>query len=87
MLDGSYWFECQCGSDEDTLRFVLCKDEDYKEVYLSIFLDNGHWWERMWLGLKYIFGYKCKYGHFNCWTLNENDVAKLGKMIEDFKNL
>ena len=86
MLNGSYWFECACHSAEDTLNFVLHKGED-KEIYLTIFLDNGTLLKRLWLGLKYIFGYKCKYGHFNCWTLLEEDVGKLKKMIEDFENL
>ena len=87
MLDGSYFFECGCHSNEDILKFDLCKGEDYKEIYLSIFLDNGPWWTRLWLGLKYIFGYKCKYGHFNCWTMNEEDAQRLKKMVEDFEAL
>ncbi len=87
MLDGSYFFECGCHSSEDILKFDLCKEEDHKEIYLSVFLDNGPWWERLWLGLKYIFGYKCKYGHFNCWTMNEEDAQRLKKMVEDFERL
>ena len=87
MLNGSYYFECGCHSAEDILNFVLCKEKNYKEIYLTIFLDNGPWWERLWLGLKYIFGYKCKYGHFNCWTMNEEDAQRLKKMIEDFEIL
>jgi len=86
MLNGSYWFECACHSAEDTLNFALHKGED-KEIYLTIFLDNGTLLKRLWLGLKYIFGYKCKYGHFNCWTMKEEDVGRLKKMIEDFENL
>jgi len=87
MLDGSYFFECACYSNEDILRFDLCKEKEYKEIYVSIFLDNGPWWERLWLGLKYIFGYKCRYGHFNCWTMNEEDAQRLKKMVEDFEVL
>ena len=39
MLDGTYFFECHCGGDENTLRFVLNKDlktqgKDFYDFYL-----------------------------------------------------
>jgi len=77
MLDGTYFFECICGSDEHTLRFILDKEDH--EIYTSIFLGTEHlsWFKRLWTGIKYIFGYKCKYGHFGNWILKEEDIKKL----------
>ena len=85
MLDGTYYFECSCGADEHTLRFVYDKDE--KEIYTSIFLNNYHkWYERVWSGLKYIFGYKCKYGHWDCWIMRNEDLNKMKAMIKKFED-
>jgi len=83
MLDGSYFIECACGSDEHTLRFVLDKQE--KELYVTVFLAEQPLYLRIWNAIKYIFGYKSKYGHFYCWTMNPEDVDKFKKMIEDFE--
>lgn len=85
MLDGSYFFECQCESDEHTLRFTLDKEYPEPEIYVSIFLDQYHtWYERVWVAIKYIFGYKCKYGHFNTWSMKPEDATKLRDMCNDF---
>ena len=45
------------------LRFE--DDEDLgRMVYVEIHLMPLRWYERLWQGLKYIFGYKCCYGDF-----------------------
>lgn len=83
MLDGSYFFECQCGSDEHTLRFTLDKEDG--EILVHSFLADHGFWKRLWMGLKYICGYKCKYGHFGEWIMRKEDADKLTEMLERFK--
>lgn len=86
MLDGSEWFECQCGDEEHTIKFVYDSGlyrGDYKvefqrpEVYLSIFLETDGFFKRFWTATKYIFGYKSRYGHFGNWTLESDDAERL----------
>ena len=53
MLDGTYYFECQCGSDEHTLKFTLDKGgdacDDVAEIYTSVFLNAWEpWYRRAW---------------------------------------
>ena len=82
MLDGTHYFECDCGSVEHTLRFVIDKEDN--ELHTEIFLDAPyHWWVRVWIGIKYIFGYKCRYGHWDCWVLNINDAIRLRDMCKE----
>ena len=62
MLDGTEFFECECGSDEHTLRFILDLDKtpgkDYignqmprlPELYVSVFLQEKPWYVRFWAG-------------------------------------
>ncbi len=77
MLDGTEYFECDCNSPEHTLVFTL--DREDNEIYTSVFLNQYRpWWHRIWIATKYVFGYKCIYGHFeefimdpkNAWTLS-----------------
>lgn len=78
------YFECACHSDEHTLKFVY--DPDENELYTSVFLNEDRFFHRVWNGLKYIFGYKCKYGHWNCWLLRPEDVDRLLKLINKVKD-
>ena len=85
MLDGSYFFECKCGTDEHTLRFTLDKKD--REIYTSIFLNNyRNIFQRLFVAIKYIFGYKCEYGHWDCWIMRDEDIQELSKMLKDFNN-
>jgi hypothetical protein len=82
MLGGTYFFECQCGDDEHTLRFVLNKDD--QEIYAHVYLNQYHnVFGRIWAALKYIFGYKCKYGHWGEWILREEDAQRLRGMVTE----
>jgi len=98
MLDGTYFFECYCYHSEHTVKFVLDKgyyeldtgeESERKEPRLSIyvFLSTRGFFHRLWKGIKYIFGYKCRYGHFGNWTLHEDDLEKLENMVKDYKDV
>ncbi|MGA1842993.1 MAG: hypothetical protein ACMUIS_00335 [bacterium] len=86
MLDGSHYFECKCGSDEHTLRFTLDKND--KEIYTSVFLNQyRNVFKRIFVAIKYIFGYKCKYGHWDCWLMRDEDAQNLLKMLNEYLQL
>ena len=81
MLDGTEFFECACHSDEHTLRFTLSLDDD-PEIYTSVFLgDYPRGWRRIWTGLKYLFGYKCKFGHWDCFIMKPEDAMRLQGLL------
>ena len=85
MLDGTEFFECDCGSEEHTLRFTLELDNvpEGAVLYTTIFLNNWqHWYQRVWIAIKYIFGYKCKYGHWDSWNLRKQDAKRLQSLLE-----
>ena len=76
----SYYFECVCGSDEHTIRFIL--DPENHELFLHVFLNEPNIFLRIWKGIKYIFGYKCRYGHWDEWVLENSDTQQLKEMCE-----
>lgn len=85
MLDGTNYFECGCGADEHTLRFTMDKGPEDPGIYTSIYLNQYRpWWVRVGGGLKYIFGYKCKYGHWDCWLMRDEDAKRLRDMCDDY---
>jgi len=90
MLDGTRWFECRCGMEEHTLRFTMDLgkkglQDDGAAIYAEIHLTQWRrWWQRAWTGLKYIMGYRCRYGHFACWIMQDEDVERLRNMCDEF---
>jgi hypothetical protein len=80
----SEFFVCECSSDEHTLRFILDDYCIYTDVYLN---DWQNCYTRLWVGIKYIFGYKCKYGHWDCFMMNPEDIPRFRKMLDDFEAL
>ncbi|MFH1547418.1 MAG: hypothetical protein ABIC57_02940 [bacterium] len=79
------FFICQCFSDEHTLRFSYIDNSEFPDFpdgedsfYTSVFLNKYQSiWKRIWIALKYIFGYKCKYGHWDCFDFKMEDRERL----------
>ena len=84
MLDGSFFIECDCGSDEHTLRFILDKEDPclYVNVYLDLYAGL---FKRVWFALKYILKMDSKYGHFGSFTMSGTENAyKLKEAVDTF---
>lgn len=65
---------CSCGDVRHQIVFTF--DPDSNIVYMSVLLNKLPWYKRLIYGIKYIFGYQCKYGAFEEVVLNENDCPK-----------
>lgn len=82
----SVFIGCECHSDEHTLRYTI--DAEDRTIYTSVFLNHYlPWYKRAWVSVKYLFGYKCKYGHFDCTLMGVTQVAQLKQMIIQFEEL
>jgi len=78
----SHYFECACHSMDHTLRFTFDKEDHL--IYAEAFLQDRHWYERIWLGLKYFFGYKTRHGQFGEWIMKDVDAERLRSMLDEF---
>ena len=84
------WFECSCYAPEHALRFLLddWSDNNIKDVelYCEIHLTNyKNILQRIWYALRYICNYKCRYGCFDGWSMNEEDVKKLRNLLDEYE--
>jgi hypothetical protein len=84
-------FECVCYSDEHRLTFQIDNDieDGWKpEFYTSIFLaQNSNLFKRIWIAFKYILGYKCKYGHWENFVMNEKDIDRMLIVLQNYKKV
>jgi hypothetical protein len=60
--------------------------ETFPTCYAHIHLNQRPFWERVKYGVKYIFGYKCRFGAFDEFLFNSDDVEKLEKLVKYLKN-
>lgn len=51
----------------------------YMHIHLN---DTNTFWQRVKYGIKYIFGYKCRYGAFDEFIFNPEDAPKLQKLVD-----
>jgi len=78
------YFECCCHSSEHLMHFHLDHD-DPSCIYIHIHLSHDVWYKRIVNAIKYVFGYTCRYGHFDEFLFRQQDCDRLIAMLEDYK--
>lgn len=77
---------CECNNLEHQIVFRYFEDEDWNEVYMTTHLsDCSNFWQRLKYAIKYVFGYKSRYGAFDEFIFRKEDAEKL-KSIVDYLN-
>ena len=75
---------CACGSSEH--QILINKDDEDHEVYLSIHLITyQNFFQRLWVGLKYAFGYRSRYGHWDSIILEKEHATQLQKVVDHLR--
>jgi len=78
-------FICDCHSPEHQMVIVYSEDDGYPMVYSNVHLNKRPFWERLKYGIKYIFGYKCRYGAFDEFIFNTDDAERLQEVVNYLK--
>ena len=73
-------FKCDCSSDEH--QIIVEVDTVENMLFCHIHLQKRPFLKRIWMGLKYIFGYHCRYGHWEEFIWKQED-APLIKALAD----
>lgn len=79
----SLTLRCACGSAEHSLHY--CYDPEENEIHTEIFLRQyRNIFQRIWIAIKYIFGYKCRYGHFDCFEMTPEAAKDLRILLDKY---
>jgi hypothetical protein len=65
--------------------FLHETDEDFPMVYVHVHLNKKPFWERLKYGIKYIFGYKSRYGAFDEFIFSPDDAERLQSVVNYLK--
>lgn len=75
---------CSCGSVEHQVLF--CFDRKYQGdniIYMYVHLTKKRgFFKRLWHGIKYAFGYQCRYGAFEEVVIDKENYQSLKKVVE-----
>jgi hypothetical protein len=75
------FFECACHSDEHTLKFSY--DPEDNELYTSVYLcQYRNFFRHVWVAVRYVLGYRSKYGHWDCFTMQPDDALRLRGLLD-----
>lgn len=72
--------QCECHSDEHIMLWD--HDPQHEEVILSVFLSHETFLARLKNAIRYLFGYKCRYGHFDTMMLGQEKLKELKTLCE-----
>jgi len=80
------YLTCGCFEFAHTIKFMYWEEEDrsQNEVYISYHLDTQGFFRRLWRGIKYIFGYKCRYGEFGDTIIYKNQASQLRDFLDKY---
>ena len=78
---------CTCTSTDHLVEVVANDDPQDDDVFwIQVQLHPQRWYWRIWIGLKYIFGYRCSYGHWDSAAFDEDEARKLQKFLNNTLN-
>jgi hypothetical protein len=70
---------CSCHSTEHLVQFVADDPDDEEAVcYVEVqLIQYRSFFQRAKVALRYLFGYQCRYGHWDCTSLDQEEAQKL----------
>ena len=80
------YIECVCDCQEHVLRITfdpnICEDHCGGDLWTEVYLNKKlPWYKRIWLAVKYMFGYQSRFGAFDNITLKPEHYNKLRELL------
>jgi len=76
------YIDCACKSPDHVIRLGKFDDED--EAWLEVQLPSYHnVFKRIWMAIKYVFGYKCRYGYWDCFIIHKEEAEQIREFLRE----
>lgn len=76
---------CACSSLEH--QVIIRGYSDGDELYVNIHLNSSdNIFKRIWIGIRFIFGYKSRFGEWDEFVLTKEHLPKLEKVVSQLKS-
>lgn len=67
------------------VRVEAIDEELGPEIVLFVSMETGSWYKRVYRAVRYLTGYLSRYGQWDCFTLDVDQVAELRKQIKIYR--
>lgn len=74
-------FVCACYNVEHQIIFTY--NPEWDEIYVSVYLRPDNFFKRIKNAVKYIFGHRSRYGDFDEFIFNNNDIERLKTVLNN----
>ena len=80
------FIECECRYKDHVLKIEFENDDDVPIFSVSILMSHYHgFFARIWLAIKYVFGWKCEDSHWDTFIFDEKGANKLDELIVQYQ--
>lgn len=77
---------CECNSTDHQLILVKFLEDEDDLVYVNVHLTtNRNFFQRLWYGLKYAFGYRSRYGDWDEFIFDRAKMTELTDFMKQKK--
>jgi hypothetical protein len=78
---------CDCGRMEHAVHFSYFPDEEWPELWFQFHLVHRGFFSRIWPAVRYVFGYRCRYGEWDTLTMDPGDARDLAKFLLEYSEI
>ena len=75
---------CSWSGCEHQIEWAYFEDDDDRDLIVKFRLSTPGFWQRVWTGIRYIFGYKSRYGDFDEMVLGVRDTKELVAFLSEW---
>ena len=77
---------CECNSSEHQMIMRYFEDDQESTIFVDIHLVKRTFWDRLKYAVKYLFGYKSKYGAWDEIILGPQHIKSLESVVKYLKS-
>ena len=75
---------CACHSAEHNLQLAYYDDADDWELFASVHLVSRGLLSRIWTAIRYVFGYRCRYGEWEELLIGTRDAREVIEFLQAY---
>lgn len=72
------YIECECTDIAHLVRITVDPSDDWSKLRIEVTLNRYRgFWSRLWLAVRYVFGYQSQYGAYSETLVSEGQANKI----------
>jgi hypothetical protein len=79
---------CDCGCKEHMIEFSYWPRDEWPELFFEFHLvTHRNILKRLWVAIRHVFGYRCRYGEWDELVMNPKDAKSLARFLVEYAEI